>query len=77
MPRFTLIVRYGEDPEEHRHAVDVIGREAAGDMGVQLLEASTADAGSVAVALGEGDDLDWLGVYDWERGRPAVWSPDD
>lgn len=82
MPRYVLQLQFNEDEPDPADVVgiDVPGEAAAKAMAEDLFKTfpTFASAGSIAIARGDpGEDLEWTGAYDWVRGSPPIWSPND
>jgi hypothetical protein len=79
---YTFLVTRGDaGPEaEHSSLQDCADHEEAKAHARQLLAMGGVGVATarVAIARGVGEEVEWLGAYDWERGSgEPVWSPDD
>jgi hypothetical protein len=76
-----LVTRADAGPDaNHPSLQDCADHEGAKAHARQLLALAGVgvDSASVAIACGVGEEVEWLGAYDWERGAgEPVWSPDD
>jgi hypothetical protein len=79
MPMFTFIPQTGETAPDPREAfvLELPSAEAARTVARQRLVSSGAQSASIALGEGQGDDVDWLGAWDYAAGGEPVWSPDD
>jgi hypothetical protein len=81
MPTFRLVPQFNDDPPDPADElpIEAAGSEAAKASALVLFDTFPLHVrtASVAIACGEGTDLDWLGAWDWSRGSEPVWSPDD
>jgi hypothetical protein len=68
MTKFTFYLTYGKG-----RAVSGVDEYSDREAAIATASETVHDGREVAVGEGEGDDVEWLGVWRWSRGL-AVWQ---
>ncbi|MDP3611741.1 MAG: hypothetical protein Q8R98_07810 [Rubrivivax sp.] len=71
MSNYTLVTTT-TDGQQHTTSTDFPDDEAI----IQSVRDQVSEKYvSIAIARGLGDEVDWMGVWDWNEGSPT-WAPD-
>jgi hypothetical protein len=77
MTVYTLVLQLGDDPDTYAAEVDAESFADARMMGEAVFKRARAPTGYVAIGRGAGDNVEWLGAFDYEPGVGPRWEAAD
>jgi hypothetical protein len=77
MAAFTLVLQLGDNPDAYAVTVEAETLADAKLMGEAMFKRACAETGYVAIGRGEGDNVEWIGAFDYAPGAGPRWEAAD
>lgn len=72
-----MVMHRGDDPHTTSSLIVADTFAEAKDKALRLFEESGDGEGYVAIGRGEGDDVEWIGAFDFAPGSEPRWEAAD
>jgi hypothetical protein len=77
MTAYTLVLQLGDNPDQYAVVVEAESFADTKVMGEAMFNRAGDPTGYAVIGRGEGDNVEWIGAFDFEPGGGPRWEVAD